>query len=182
MKSSFGIFLLFVSTLLSAQDTISIKNGESYKADRVNAFLHNLHSSNDFVISFRVKFTDKKDERSDYFILTKKGENLSAYNYFQEINQLQPLQLASESLNLVWRTFTQNDIFTMQNEKDISVFCPDKYNVYNSYTYEFVLLTKDTVKTLSYYDPEYYDNVCYGMSERKKIINSVAVISHVLSR
>ena len=182
VKISFGLFLFFVSSLLSAQDVISIKNGESYKAERVNAFLHDLHSSNDYVISFRLKLTDRIDERSDYFVLTKKGDDLSAYNYLKKTNRLEPLHLSKESLKLAWRTFIQNDLFTMQNEKDIPNFCPEKYNVYNSYTYEFVLLTKDTMKTLSYYDPEYYDNACYGMPERKKIINSVSVVSHILSR
>jgi hypothetical protein len=122
------------------------------------------------------------DERSDYFVLTKKGDSLSAYNYLKTANRLELLHLSKESLELVWQTFIQNDIFNMQNEKDIPNFCPKKYHVYNSYTYEFVLFTKDTMKTLSYYDPEYYDNTCYGMAERKKIINSVAAITHVLSR
>jgi hypothetical protein len=32
------------------------------------------------------------------------------------------------------------------------------------------------MKTLSYYYPEHYDEVCFGMPERKKIINSVSII------
>jgi hypothetical protein len=57
----------------------------------------------------------------------------------------------------------------------------EKYQVYNSHTYEFVILSSEFMKTLSFYDPEYYDNVCYGMSERKKIVNSVSVINYVLN-
>lgn len=70
----------------------------------------------------------------------------------------------------------------MRNEKDIPNFCLGKYAIYHSYTYEFVLLTKDKMKILSYYDPEYYDNACYGIPERQKVINSVSVVNHVLNR
>ena len=87
-----------------------------------------------------------------------------------------------KSLQLVWDTFIQNDLFTMENESDIPLFCLEKYRIYNSFTYEFVLLNNGKMKKLSYYDPEYYDNACYGMAERKKIINSVAVITHVLTQ
>lgn len=181
MKFSCVIVLLFVPILLIGQD-IFMKNAESYQPERVSAFLHKLHDANDYVISFRLKLTDSNDEKSDYFILAREGENLSAYNYLKATKTLEPLKLSTELLELAWKTFIQNDLFTMQNEKDISNFCLGKYQIYNSYTYEFVLLNKATMKKLSYYNPEYYDNACYGMEERKKIITSVSVINYVLRR
>ena len=129
-----------------------------------------------------MKLTDSNDEKSDYFILARKGENLLAYNYLTATKTLEPLTLSTELLDLAWKTFIQNDLFTIQNEKDIPNFCLGKYQIYNSYRYEFVLLNKGIMKKLSYYDPEYYDNACYGMAERQKIINSVSVINYISSR
>ena len=73
----------------------------------------------------------------------------------------------------------QNELFSIRDEKDIANFCAAKYYIYNSYTYEFMLLSKDQMKILSYYNPEYYDEACFGMAERRKIINSVSVIHYI---
>lgn len=163
-----------------AQDVISIKEGKTYTPDEVDPFLQSLHKSNDFVISYRLRFTDKVTEKSDYFILTKNDMTFTAFSYLEKNKQLKPINLAKKDLQLIWDTFVQNELFSMKNEKDIPNFCLEKYQIYNSHSYEFVLLNKGVMKRLSYYDPEYYDNACYGMSERKKIINSVSVINYVL--
>lgn len=182
MKILLAIFLCFVYDGLVAQETVLFKNGERFVPEQVERFLHTLNDQNEYVISFRVKFKDLAEEESVYFVLTRKGKKLSAYNYYQKSQNLDSLTLSDESLHLVWNTFIQNDLLTMKNEKDIPVFCLEKYQIYNSYTYEFVLLAGNEMKKLSYYDPEYYENACYGMAERRKIINSVAVISHVLNQ
>ncbi len=161
--------------------TASLKTGEPFKTEKVGSFLHDLYNKNDYVISFRVKLTEKVDERSDYFVLVRKGRNLAAYNYLDVSGKLVSHNLTDKSLQLIWDTFIQNDLFSMENESDIPVFCLEKYRIYNSYTYEFVLLNQGRMKKLSYYDPEYYENACYGMAERRKIINCVAVISHILN-
>ncbi len=90
------------------------------------------------------------------------------------------MSLSKQSMELIWDTFVQNELFSLKNEKDIPNFCLGKYQIYNSHTYEFVILNKGVLKKLSYYDPEYYDNACYGMPERRKIINSASVINYVL--
>ncbi len=159
-----------------------MKHTEPFKPGKVESFLHDLHITNDYVISFRLTLADNVNEKSDYFVLLRKGKNLAAFSYIGRSGKLEPLNLTIESLQLVWDTFLQNDLFSMQNESEIPVFCLEKYRIYNSYTYEFVLLNKGKMKKLSYYDPEYYENACYGMVERTKIINSVGVISYVLTK
>jgi hypothetical protein len=165
------ILLLFFSRSVIAQEPVLIKNGKSFVPELVERFLHTLNNQNDYVISFRVKFTDRTDEKSDYFVLARNGMKLSAFNYEEKSRKLDSLKLSDESLQLVWDTFIHNDLYSMKNETDVSVFCSGKYRIYNSITYEFVLLTKGEMKKLSYYDPE-----------RQKIINSVAVITHVLTQ
>ena len=179
------LLLLFVlvsfSGISKAQELLSIKNGQTFNPEKVDSFLRILQSQNDYVISFRVKLSDEVEEKSDYFLMLMKDSTFSAYRYQAKSKNFEELNLTDEALHLVWDTFMQNDLFNIQDESEIPVFCLEKYRVYNSYTYEFVLLSKDKMKKLSYYDPEYYDNACYGMIERKKVINSVAVIAHVLS-
>lgn len=176
------IVLIFIfSAVADAQEVIPIQNGQPFKPEKVERFLRSLYNQNDYVISFRLRLTDTVTEKSDYFVLLKKGRTLAAYNYFAKSENLVPLNLTVESLQLVWDTFMQNDLFSIQNESDIPVFCLGKNHIFNSFTYEFVLLSNGQMKRLSYYDPEYYDEACYGMIERKKIINSVAVINHVLA-
>ncbi|SKB83703.1 hypothetical protein [Daejeonella lutea] len=176
-----GIFLLFMPFVLLAQEVVSIKEGKAYNQDELAPFLHKLTKSNDFVISYRMQFTDKPTEKSDYFILAKNDSNLAAFSYIEKNQQLKPINLANKNLLLVWDTFVQNELFSIKNEKDIPNFCLEKYQIYNSHSYEFVLIGKRVMKRLLYYDPEYYDNVCYGMAERRKIINSVSVINYVVN-
>lgn len=78
---------------------------------------------------------------------------------------------------MIWKNILQNEIFSLKNEKDLSNFCALKYHIYDSYTYEFTILSKSSMKVLSYYNPEYYDEVCYGLPERKKIINAAAAFA-----
>ncbi len=182
MKISFFIVLLFIPGVLLAQKCVSIENGMDYDSDQVSTFLLGLQKTNDYVISFRTRLTGKNDEKSDYFILTNNNGKLSAYTYQNKANKLQQINLPAESLGLVWKTFIQNDLFKIRDEKDIANFCADKYQIYNSYTYEFVLLSKGKMKKLSYYNPEYYDTACYGMEERQKIINSVSVVDYLLNK
>jgi hypothetical protein len=175
-------FLFFVSNSLRGQEIVSIKNGENFRPQEVDSFLHSLHEQNDYVIAFRLRLTDSVNEQSDSFVLLRKRSVLTAYNYSAKSKKLVSLNLSGASLQLIWNTIIQNELFSIHNESDIPVFCAEKYRVFNSHTYEFILLNKGKMKKLSYYDPEYYDNACYGMAERKKIINSVAIITHVLRR
>ncbi len=181
MRLSSVIFLLFFPIVLLAQEAVEINNGEKYQPGSIYPFLEDLYKSNDYVISYRIRMTDKINERSDYFIMTRKNNILTAYQFLDQGQQLKAMNLPKKSLELVWDTFVQNELFSIQDEKDIPNFCLSKYQIYNSHTYEFVLVNKGTVKKLSYYDPEYYDNACYGMPERRKIINSASVINFVLT-
>ncbi len=137
-------------------------------------FLHTLHEQNEYVIAFRVVLPSSlRGFKSDYFILTRLGTYFQAYRYRDE---LEKLSLTDQSLELLWKNLLQNELFVLKDEKELSNFCPKKYDVYHSYSYEFTLITKTRMKTLSYYYPEHYDEVCFGMSERKKIINAVSAI------
>lgn len=179
MKISLFLFLLLSAPCLFAQEERGIMNGMKYDPGLVLPVLHTLHEQNDFVIAFRTLLPAASGTESDYFILSSGNNKHHAYSYSSKAAGLVKLNLTDASLDLIWKTFMQNELFSIRDEKDIANFCAVKYHIYNSYTYEFLLLSKDRMKILSYYNPEYYDEACFGMAERRKIINSASVIQYI---
>jgi hypothetical protein len=159
-----------------SQDEIRIENGRDYMPSSVPSFMHSLHAENDFVVAFRTFFSKEAASGSDYFILTGRSKQLSAYRYSDANAGLSCLNLSSTSVDMIWKTVQQNQLFSIRDEKDIPNFCAKKYDIYDSYTYEFTILSKGRMKVLSYYNPEYYIEACYGISERQNIINLVSVL------
>jgi len=180
-KIIFLTILLFgFYTVILAQDKPVIENGRAYNEELLPPFLASLHRDNDYVLTFRT--TTPQNPEPDYFVLTKTANKLSAYIYNQNSQKLINLTIKTDSLKtLLWKAYTEFDIFKIKDQKDIpAVFCPEKYEIYGSYSYEIILLSKDRMKQLSYYDPEYYDRVCSGIAERQKMINCASLINYVL--
>jgi hypothetical protein len=174
VRPLFFLAFCFFSQPVLAQNRIEIENGKAYNAVDMKPFLNTLHEQNEYVIAFRVVLpSTSQGLKSDYFILTRLGNNVQAFRYKDELKKL---SLSDQLLELLWKNLIQNQLFTMKDEKELSNFCPKKYAIYHSYSYEFTLISKTRMKTLSYYYPEHYDEVCFGMAERKKIINTVSAI------
>jgi len=176
LKLFFTLLILFFVFPVFSQDTLRIEHGRDYDDSLVQPFMSSLNSENDFVVAFRAFYPGKSARVSEYFVLTGRGGQLKAYVYSGINGRLKGLNLLPGSLDQIWKTFQQNDLFRIRNEKDIPNFCAKKYDIYESHTYEFTILSKSRMKVLSYYSPEYYIEACYGISERQNIINSVAVI------
>jgi len=168
--------LLFVLPAYS-QDVLRIENGIEYDDTKVQPFMQMLNAKNDFVIAFRTYFPAEAASGSEYFVLTGRVEQLKAYLYSAKEGGLKDLNLLPNSLDQIWKTFQHNDLFRIKNEKDVPNFCAKKYDIYESFTYEFTILSRGRMKVLSYYSPEYYIEACYGIAERQNIINSVAAIN-----
>lgn len=171
------LFTMLLGFSTVAQDLPTLTHGFSVDTSAVHPILRSLQRDNQLVIAFRVKLADKASQAPDYFIMTKNSDKLTTYVFSR--GDLKLLGLNQKQLLLVWNTFRQNDLFGMRDEKDIPNFCAEKYKSFNSYTYEFTILTGSKMKTLSFNEPEYYDIVCFGMDERKKIINSAEVVALV---
>lgn len=170
------VFLLFIVPAFS-QEVIPIEHGIKYDESKVQPFMRSLYSGNDFVLAFRTYFPGEAASESTFFLLTGKGEELKAYLYSGKTGMLNDLKLSVHILDQISKNFQQNDLYRMRDEKDIPNFCAKKYEIYESYTYEFTILSEGQMKVLSYYSPEYYIEACYGISERLNIINSVAIIN-----
>ena len=177
------IYLSFLFSIIflpvHAQDNPVIENGKPYNKAFVKPFMQKLQERNQYVLSFRVTNPIHSDTDVPYLVLTKQQTKLAAYYYHQKPDLLTPIVLSPDSLGLIWKAYTSNDLFKIKDEKDLSEFCPEKYDIFDSYTYEFILLSKKHMKQLSYYDPEYYERVCPGMDERQKVINCASYIGYM---
>lgn len=172
------IFLFIAFCLISrpvfAQKQNKIEKGGDLPALVLNPFIDSLQLQNEFVIAFRVLMPMLPDSVSTYFILSKNYDQLQAFRFGSKIVKL---NLSNVALESIWSNFSQNGLLTMMDERNLIDVCPQKYDIYNSYSYEFIIFEKGKIKRLTYYYPEYYDEVCPGLDERKKIINSVAVVA-----
>jgi len=177
LKIFLALSILLFALPAYSQDVLRIENGIEYDDTKVQPFMQMLNAENDFVIAFRTYFPAEAPSGLEYFVLTGKGEQLKAYIYSVKKGGLKNLNLSLGSIDQIWKTFQHNDLFRIKNEKDIPNFCAKKYDIYESYTYEFTILSRGRMKVLSYYSPEYYIEACYGIAERQNIINSIAVIN-----
>lgn len=166
---------IFISLCLHAQEQVLIKNGQAYDSSKFSKLVQNLHDQNEFVILFRTLIPDSVSDK--YFILTQSSNQFVAFELEPYTENKLPRKISQENLLMIWKNLLQNEIFSLRNEKELSNFCALKYDIYDSYTYEFTILSKSSMKVLSYYNPEYYDEVCYGLSERKKIINAASAFA-----
>lgn len=182
MKIYLTITLLITTFQAFSQHKTPIENGMEYQSSLVKPFMDELYQKNDFVVLFRTVFADKSESGSQYFILSGDKKQLYAYRYSTGKSRLENLNLSILELDLIWKTFQQNELFRIRDEKDIPNFCAKKYDIYGSYTYEFTILSKGYMKVLSYYNPEYYSEACFGIAERQNIINSVAIINRFSSK
>ena len=164
--------LILFSFCSYAQDSIRLENGRSYDPSMFDREIQRLHDQYDNLILFRIIQPGKAT--TDYFIIARNSNQLNAFEYNPSTEKKIPRNLSQANLEKIWKNLIQNDLFSIKNEKDIANFCALKYHIYDSYTYEFTIISKSDMKVLSYYNPEYYDEVCYGLPERKKVINSAS--------
>ncbi|WP_291399894.1 hypothetical protein [Daejeonella sp.] len=165
--------MCFVPARVFAQEQNILKQSRDIDYVALNPFLEKLEKQNDFVIAFRVLVSAIPDSAANYFVLTK---NANQFKAFKMSIKLEELNLPNAKLELIWANFVQNGLLSMKDERDLVDVCPKKYHIYNAHSYEFTILSKGKIKTLTYYYPEYYDEACPGMDGRKKIINSVAIV------
>lgn len=169
MRLLYFLSLIFISFSSYAQESVRIENGQPYDSLKFSPVLQKLHQQYDYLILFRI--TQPGKAVTNYFILARKSDQLHAFEYNPSAGKEMPKNLSRTNLEMIWKNLIQNDLFSLKNEKDVANFCALKYHIYDSYTYEFTLISKSKMKVLSYYNPEYYDEVCYGLPERKRIIN-----------
>lgn len=182
MKSVFIFLFLsiyFVPVLGIAQEQNPNKNPTEHLPVILNSTLDSLREQNDYVIAFRVLSNIILESNHQYLIFTK---NSNFYEAFKWTKKLEKWNVNNETQAIFWSIIQQNDILNIKNEKELVDVCPKKYHIYNSYSYEFTILSKKHINHITYYYPEYYDEVCPGLPERKKIINTVAVIDLLMRK
>jgi hypothetical protein len=178
LKIFFALFFQVYFFPAFSQDSLRIEHGIEYNDFLVQPFMRTLNSNNDYVLVFRTYFPGEAASGSDYFVFSANGKQFKSYFYSGAEGYLKDLSLSAVSLKQIWNTFEQNDLLKIRDERNIPNFCARKYDIYESYTYEFTIYYKGKMKVLSYYSPEYYIDACYGISERQNVINSVSAIKY----
>lgn len=175
----FFVLIYFVPVLAIAQEQNPNKNSTEHVSVILNTALESLKEQNDYVIAFRVLNEVIPESDLNYLIFTK---NSNRYQAFKWSKKLEKLNLNVSSLASLWSIIDQNDILNIKNEKELVNVCPKKYHIYYAHSYEFTILSKKQIKYITYYYPEYYDDVCPGIHERKKIIDTVAAIDLLIQK
>ena len=182
-----------IPVVYGQNEDLTIENGLPYNRESIDSCLNYLHEKNDFVLTFKTKAT-AFSRNKDYFIITRNADSFTAYKYIhQSFDHLSKLNLPTDSIKKMWRSFIDNDLFRIKNYKDISNNCPQDSFVKNgtivyysnisisdSHMYEFYILSKNEMKRLNYYDPEFFENHCGSVPERQKIIKCVSTISQIV--
>ena len=113
MRPLFFLAFIFFSHTVLAQNEIAIENGTEYNAVKIKPFLHALHEQNEYVIAFRVVLpSTSQGLKSDYFILTRLGNDVQAFRYKDELKKL---SLSDQSLELLWENLIQNELFNIKD-------------------------------------------------------------------
>lgn len=98
--------------------------------------------------------------------------NLEAATSPPDINSYLKLNyLSRDSLQLFWRSLITPKLWTISDDKTDGHGCPvvkGKFNseIYDGGTLMFKLITKDAIKDLSFYSPNFYDEQCPGREGR----------------
>jgi hypothetical protein len=154
-----------------------IQNGMPYDKNYVIPVLDSLHNTNEYVLAFSISSPWR---RSGFIILTKNPSGLAAYKYATKVQPgLIQLYFPVDTLNLLWKSYIDNDIFQLKNI-NTNNNCGNM--IFDAHTYEYILLSKTRMKKLNFYAPEFFEENCSRVKEIKKVIASAAILSRALRR
>lgn len=96
-----------------------------------------------------------------------------------------PLSIAPEQLNQLWADLMSVKPWLIRDDKLDGEGCPEKYrrkgnsieevNIYDGGGIQLSLLTRNQVKILDFYAPDYYEKQCRGRAGRKAILKIAAM-------
>lgn len=179
------IILLFILADLnvSAQrNHLEIENGKPYDKNEVIPVFNTLHEKYDFVFIFRI--ISPWHRNTVCLILAKNSTEITAYKYGGRLQAgLTQLNLPLDTLNVLWQTYIDNDLLQIKNSNEVKDTCDkNRYWVTDGHSFEYMMLSKNRMKKLSYYMPEFFEQYCPGIVERQKVIVSAGILSRTLFR
>jgi hypothetical protein len=178
--------LLFLSCRSSKAMTANPTEQKERQEQLEDSVLINLQQNNELVLAFAVE-TYAWARTKNYKILTLNNNEWKGYNY--KINNsthsssgLIPVTVSADSCDALWKFIKEKDAtkITGDNGKD---FCPgDKNkncNINDGATWRLLFITKDSVITPSYYEPQFYEDCCPGNANRQLFLGVAGKIKNI---
>lgn len=93
--------------------------------------------------------------------------------------EIKIIKLNNNSGDSIWNVFKENHFFDMRDERVIKIpLC--SVRIHDGAEYEFEIYVGKKYKKLYFYEPEFYEEECPGVSERKQIINCIKAFEKYL--
>lgn len=151
-----------------------------------DSIIQQLQKENDLLIAFEVA-TVAWGKTSSYKILAKKGNDWKGYTAFishtpKGNSSLAQLEIDDAAAEEVWQFFNEQKIENLPGDNGEN-FCTDNSkncNINDGTIWHLLIITKDKISDVSYYEPEFYEKCCPGNQERKLFLEAVNKLSSVI--
>lgn len=144
---------------------------------------------------------------SDVFMLSKKGDTVTCYHYrplrvnrktLKEVphsiaNALldkygvdfQVYEIPQDSARLFWAAIGALDPWQWRDDAVDGNGCPivDSTKrptyIYDGFTYQVKLIAENTIKTLSFYEPAFFEKQCPGREGRQRVLSLIQLMQEI---
>jgi len=129
-------------------------------------------------------FSSSGDAGPNYYILAKKGDSLTAWRYNKISSgrsrrntkadaSLHQVEIERGKLDSLLDIVLKNDLANVPNEaKDTygCAFAGEKHMIYDTDAVNFILITKQEYRQITFYAPEFFEKKCPGSTARQAVI------------
>jgi hypothetical protein len=110
----------------------------------------------------------------NYKIISYQNDNKWHYNIFvhedeDSVYKLLEVEAPQASIIEVWESIKTNALFSIKKVRSYDENCGRM--IYDSHHYEFWIVVKNQYRKIDYNNPEYFEENCPSILERKQVIN-----------
>jgi hypothetical protein len=138
----------------------------------------------DFDFSVIESFSSSGDIGPNYYILAKKGDSLTAWRYHKTGSgrsrrniitdtSLHRVEIESVKLDGLLDIILKNDLANVPSEPKDTYGCGfggEKHLIYDTDAVNFILITKQEHREITFYAPEFFEEKCPGSVARQAVI------------
>ena len=152
-----------------------------------DSVLKNLQQNNELVLAFAVE-TYAWARTKNYKILTLNNNEWKGYNYSinssrQSSSGLIPVTVSADSCDALWKFIKERDATKIPGDNGED-FCStsknNNCNINDGATWRLLFITKNSVITPSYYEPQFYEACCPGNASRQLFLQVADKIKNIV--
>jgi len=152
-----------------------------------DSVLHSLQQNNELILAFAVE-TNAWVRAVNYKVLAMNKDQWKGYTYYVNntthiSSGLKPAEVSNDTCNSLWNFFQTREVPKIIGDNGENYCIGDKKNncnINDGATWRLILLTKNKVIDLSFYEPEYYENCCPGNADRELFLQAVNKIKAIV--